>query len=421
MVLIFVEYQWKTSLVFDIALSEAVGSLKAQIQEITGIPIARQRLQHIDGVSMCKLLPQYDSPELEDEKTLKFYGISEGTILLLSQPTFTVFLKTIFGKILTCDVAPDSDVMMLKRIYEAKEGYPPDLQSLVFELKQLEDGSSLSSCGIQEGSTIMVRLRFRGGGGTLQALAYAIVHHDWNGDMFSAQAQVSPVKGLKLIRGNVVTICSMVDENWYGGREPGLADHVRVFPSSYVKIETYLSPRFQAAKPGYFSGLELGMSPTEKADSESIVTNIQPDESEPTPPLPAFNYNTAPSYFKCDIADEGSSFVSVTFTPDQLVIPGDAVRVNVKLLCLAHDPRLRIVSVSLRVVVQYNKVRSVEPQKLTIGEGVVVVHRTDTANTGIAANIRLGPAGGDTSSTKVITTQRTGEEAIARDIRGYTR
>jgi hypothetical protein len=39
MVLIFVEDLWETSLAFDIALSEAVGSLKAQIQTITGKPI----------------------------------------------------------------------------------------------------------------------------------------------------------------------------------------------------------------------------------------------------------------------------------------------------------------------------------------------------------------------------------------------
>jgi hypothetical protein len=35
MVLIFVEDQWETSLVFDIALGKPVGSLKAQIQTVT--------------------------------------------------------------------------------------------------------------------------------------------------------------------------------------------------------------------------------------------------------------------------------------------------------------------------------------------------------------------------------------------------
>ncbi len=39
MVLIFIEYRWETSLVFDIALNDAVGTLKAQVQAITGIPI----------------------------------------------------------------------------------------------------------------------------------------------------------------------------------------------------------------------------------------------------------------------------------------------------------------------------------------------------------------------------------------------
>lgn len=36
MVLIFVEDLWEISLVFDIALSEEVGGLKAQIQTVTG-------------------------------------------------------------------------------------------------------------------------------------------------------------------------------------------------------------------------------------------------------------------------------------------------------------------------------------------------------------------------------------------------
>ena len=87
-----------------------------------------------------------------------------------------------------------------------------------------------------------------------------------------------------------------------------------------------------------------GMSSSEKVDAESVLTNFRPDERGPTPPLPAFKYETDLAYFKCNIADEGSSFVSVTFT-------------QVKLLCLAHDPRLRIVSVSLRVIVPDNEVK----------------------------------------------------------------
>ena len=190
-------------------------------------------------------------------------------------------------------------------------------------------------------------------------------------------------------------------------------------------IVRFLDPDFQAAAPGYFPRIlpsrgcllsaELAL---EKARAKSVVTNFRPDESEPTPPLPAFNFNyKTPSYFfKCEIADKGSSFVSVTF------IPGDEARVKVKLLCLTHDSRLRIVSVSLRVIVPDNEVRSVEPQKLLIDEGVVSVHRTDRANRDIEAElglgIKFGSARGGTKSTKETTIERSGDEVISCDIRG---
>ena len=48
----------------------------------------------------------------------------------------------------------------------------------------LEDSRTVRDYGIQSGSTIHVVLRLRGGAGR-RALAYAIVHHDWNGDMAS--------------------------------------------------------------------------------------------------------------------------------------------------------------------------------------------------------------------------------------------
>jgi hypothetical protein len=185
-------------------------------------------------------------------------------------------------------------------------------------------------------------------------------------------------------------------------------------------IFRFLDPDFEAAAPGYFPAIKdtSDVVDAERVDAESVVTKFRPDEREPTPPLPAFVIKASPTYFKCEIADKGSSFVSVTFTPGD----ADAARVNVKLLCLTHDPRLRIVSVSLRVIVPDNDVRSVEPQKSLIGEGVVSVHRTDRANRDMAAElglgIKFGNARGETRSTKETIIERTGDEVISCDIRG---
>ncbi|KAH9171934.1 hypothetical protein EDB89DRAFT_1030853 [Lactarius sanguifluus] len=81
----------------------------------------------------------------------------------------------------------------------------------------------------------------------------------------------------------------MVDENWYGGREPGEIDYVRrVFPgpSSYVKIKTFLDPDFQATVPGYFPAKTGPVSFSEKADAENVVANIQLAKANQLLPYP---------------------------------------------------------------------------------------------------------------------------------------
>jgi hypothetical protein len=93
------------------------------------LDIAQQRLQLIDDDSICKPLSQYDGQELQDKKTFefyaRFYGISEGTTLLLShRAQVIVFVKTLTGKTFTCSVALGSSVDTLKLGIQERELIP---------------------------------------------------------------------------------------------------------------------------------------------------------------------------------------------------------------------------------------------------------------------------------------------------------
>ncbi|KAH8981880.1 hypothetical protein EDB92DRAFT_1896160 [Lactarius akahatsu] len=91
---------------------------------------------------------------------------------------------------------------MLKCVIQKTEGLPPagaphmpmiflhvivilvDQQRLIFGGRQLEDASTLSSNGIQEEDVIHLVLRLRGGAAP-EALANALVYHEWDGDTAS--------------------------------------------------------------------------------------------------------------------------------------------------------------------------------------------------------------------------------------------
>ena len=109
------------------------------------------------------------------------------------------------GKSVECEFETSDTVQNLKTRLQDMEGIPPgtpplptsflhliaivvDQQRLIFKGKQLEDLCTASDYGIQSGSTIHVVLRLWGGG-HWNALAYAIVYHDWDGDMASCFSQ----------------------------------------------------------------------------------------------------------------------------------------------------------------------------------------------------------------------------------------
>lgn len=74
-----------------------------------------------------------------------------------------IFVKTLTGKTMTCEVKPTDSVAHLKQFISEREGIPADQQRLIFGGKQLEDERCLSDYNVQKESTVHLVLRLRGG------------------------------------------------------------------------------------------------------------------------------------------------------------------------------------------------------------------------------------------------------------------
>ena len=74
-----------------------------------------------------------------------------------------IFVKTLTGKTITLEVQGNVSIAMIKEVILKKEGFPPNLQRLIFAGRQLEDARTLNSYNIQNGSTLRLVV-FRPGG-----------------------------------------------------------------------------------------------------------------------------------------------------------------------------------------------------------------------------------------------------------------
>lgn len=77
-----------------------------------------------------------------------------------SKSDMQIFVKTLSGKTITLDVAPNSTVEEVKQKIEDKDGTPPYLQRLRFSSKYLEDGKTLKEYNIEKECTLRVDIKF---------------------------------------------------------------------------------------------------------------------------------------------------------------------------------------------------------------------------------------------------------------------
>ncbi|KAK3773376.1 hypothetical protein RRG08_023253 [Elysia crispata] len=73
-------------------------------------------------------------------------------------------VKTLTGKIREFSCRPDMSIKQLKDLIYGLEGYPQDIQRLIYNGKQVQDSSTLSDCGADFGAVFHLVQRLRGGG-----------------------------------------------------------------------------------------------------------------------------------------------------------------------------------------------------------------------------------------------------------------
>ena len=74
-----------------------------------------------------------------------------------------LFVKTLSGKTVSIECEPEDKLEDVKAKIEEKEGVPVDQQRLIFAGKQLDGQKTLQECGINEGDSLSMVLRLRGG------------------------------------------------------------------------------------------------------------------------------------------------------------------------------------------------------------------------------------------------------------------
>eukprot|EP00359_Climacostomum_virens_P002385 CAMPEP_0204917778 /NCGR_PEP_ID=MMETSP1397-20131031/15448_1 /ASSEMBLY_ACC=CAM_ASM_000891 /TAXON_ID=49980 /ORGANISM="Climacostomum Climacostomum virens, Strain Stock W-24" /LENGTH=129 /DNA_ID=CAMNT_0052090733 /DNA_START=113 /DNA_END=499 /DNA_ORIENTATION=+ len=74
-----------------------------------------------------------------------------------------IFVKTLTGRTVSCEVEMEASVHSLKELLQLKEGIPAQHQRLIYGYRQLSDESTIEACSIEEDSTLQLVLSLKGG------------------------------------------------------------------------------------------------------------------------------------------------------------------------------------------------------------------------------------------------------------------
>jgi ubiquitin C len=121
-----------------------------------------------EGMPPDQMRILWGGKQLEDERTIKDYGLMHNTTLhicLRLRGGMQLFIKTLIGPCFAVPCEETDTILELKQKMEKnyEEGMPPDQMRILWGGKQLEDERTIKDYGLMHNTTLHICLRLRGG------------------------------------------------------------------------------------------------------------------------------------------------------------------------------------------------------------------------------------------------------------------
>ncbi|XP_052216999.1 polyubiquitin-B-like [Dreissena polymorpha] len=147
---IFVRIVTGKTINLEVEPTASIANVKAMIQDKQGIPPDQQRLI-------------FKGNELEDNCYLSTYSIQRDSTLHVQLKLMQIIIvKTSSDTMIALEIFCSDSVESIKNKIQDKEGIPAQIQRLIFNGRQLEDGRTLLDYNINNGSKLYLVLRLIG-------------------------------------------------------------------------------------------------------------------------------------------------------------------------------------------------------------------------------------------------------------------